>query len=152
MRQRPFIGLTLGLGICAIVITTAPSAAEIDLRGVWRPETYVLNDGSRHVIDGLVFFTETEWSFLVFVVVDGEPRRGEGEGGTYVLNGDEIVFTHRFILLAGEEVGSLPETPLRMEVKSDAEAPTTPCRVTLEGERLTIRFGPSGNAMIFTRG
>ena len=126
-------------------------ASELDLRGSWRPETYVLADGSQHVIDGIVFFGETEWSFVVFVTSDGKPLRGEGEGGTYAWRGDELVFTHEYILLAGEEVGTLPETPLRMEVHDADDAPTTSCQVALEADRLTIRFGPSGNAMIFRR-
>ncbi len=152
MRRRLSIVLGLGLGFSAIATVTAGAASEIDLRGVWRPESYVLKDGSRHLIEGLVFFTDNEWSFLVFVTVNGEPLRGEGEGGTYVLKGDELLFTHLYILLAGKAVGSLPETPLRMEIKDDAVAAKTPCRVTLEGDRLTIRFGPSGNSMSFRRG
>ena len=152
MRRRLSIVLSLGLGFSAIATVTAGAVSEIDLQGVWRPEAYVLKDGSRHLIDGLVFFTGKEWSFLVFVTVDGEPLRGEGEGGTYALKGDELVFTHRYILMAGKAVGSLPETPLRMEIKGDAGAAKTPCRVTLEADRLTIRFGPSGNSMTFRRG
>lgn len=138
--------------VLAVLIanTSGTPAAEIDLRGIWYPESYLLNDGSTHDIDGLVFFGETEWSFLVFVVADGTPLRGEGEGGTYAWDGDELVFTHNFILLAGEEVGSLPDTPLRMEVER-GDAATTACQVTLEDDRLTIRFGPSGNAMVFRR-
>jgi hypothetical protein len=152
MLLRPLVELSLGLCFWWIASVSAGAASEIDLRGVWRPESYILKDGSQYSIDGIVFFSDKEWTFLVFVTVDGEPLRGEGEGGTYAVNGDELVFTHLYILLAGKAVGSLPQTPLRMEIKDSAEAAKTPCRVTLEADRLTIRFGPSGNSMIFRRG
>jgi hypothetical protein len=150
MRRRRFVELGVGLGLSTIADDSA--GAEIDLSGLWRPESYLLNDGSRHTIDGLAFFTEKEWSFLVFVTEAGKPLRSEGEGGTYTLRGDELVFTHLYLLLVGKAVGSLPETPLRTEIHDAAGAPRTPSRVTLEAGRLTIRFGPSGNAMTFRRG
>lgn len=150
MRRRPIFASFLL--VTSLAIAHDSLAQAIDVRGVWQPETYVLNDGSEHTIDGLVFFGEKEWTFLVFVTADGKPLRGEGEGGTYAWKGDELVFTHNFILLAGEKVGSLPETPLRMEVQAAGHAGTTACQATLDADRLTIRFGPSGNAMIFRRG
>jgi hypothetical protein len=152
MRRRRFVELGLGLGVSAIADHSTASASAIDLRGLWRPESYLLNDGSRHTIDGLAFFSEKEWSFLVFVTEGGQPLRSEGEGGTYTLNGDELVFTHLYLLLVGKAVGSLPETPLRTEIHDAAGAPRTPSRVSLEADRLTIRFGPSGNSMTFRRG
>ncbi len=152
MLLRPLVELSLGLCFWAIATVSAGVVSEIDLRGVWHPESYLLKDGSRYPIDGLVFFSDKEWTFLVFVTVDGEPLRGEGEGGTYAVKGDELVFTHFYILFAGKAVGSLPETPLRMEIKDAAEAAKTPCRITLVADRLTIGFGPSGNSMTFRRG
>lgn len=152
MRRHPIIVSSLLAITFAIASVANAGQSDIDLRGVWRPETYILNDGSQHVIDGLVFFSEKEWTFLVFVTLDGKPLRGEGEGGTYAWRGDELVFTHNYILLAGEEVGTLAETPLRMEIEDAANAATTACQVTLEEDRLTIQFGPSGNAMVFRRG
>jgi hypothetical protein len=126
-------------------------AEAVDLRGAWRPESYVMKDGARHGVDGLIFFTEKDWAVLFFVIENGEPRRGAGEGGTYTLQGADLVFTHLYHFSSGKAVGALPESPLRMEIKDAAAATTEPCRVEVEGDRLTIRFLPSGNSMIFRR-
>jgi hypothetical protein len=152
MHRRRFVELGLGLGLPAVADESERSRSQIDLSGLWRPESYLLSDGSRHAIDGLVFFTDREWSFLVFVTEGGKVRRSEGEGGTYTLKGDELVFTHLYLLLVGEAVGSLPETPLRTEIHDAADAPRTGSRVALQSDRLTITFGPSGNSMTFRRG
>lgn len=101
-------------------------------------------------MDGLIFFTEKDWTVLFFVTVDGEPRRGSGEGGVYALDDNRLVFTHLYHLSAGQAVGSLSESPFRMQVKDLRSAVTEPCEVELSGDRLTIRF-PSGNWMTFRR-
>ncbi|MGH9384114.1 MAG: hypothetical protein ACRD2N_07510 [Vicinamibacterales bacterium] len=150
MRRRLMFLLSVGAVVWAIE-TAGALAAESPLRGAWRPESYILKDGSRHPMEGLVVFTDTEWTFVVFVMADGEPRRGEGEGGTYTLKGDDLVFSHEFLLTAGGALGSLPESPLRMQVRDTASAAKTPARASLEADRLTIRFGPSGNTMVFRR-
>jgi hypothetical protein len=148
--RRLTIRLSLLAALCALVPSTL-TAADNPIRGMWRPDTYILKDGSRHPIAGLVTFSDREWTFLVFVMDNGEPRRAEGEGGTYTLNGEDIVFHHEFLLTVGQALGSMPESPLRMQVRDTAGASTTPARVTVEGDRLTVRFGPSGNVMTFER-
>ena len=53
-------------------------------------------------------------------------------------------------LSAGEEVGALSESPLRMEVHGEGEGATEPCRAVVGGDSMTIYF-PSGNNMILRR-
>jgi len=130
----------------------ASSNAEstVDLRGAWRPETYLLKDGTRHPVDGLIFFTEKDWTVLFFVLEGNKPMHGSGEAGTYALRGNQIVFTHRYRLSVGGAVGALEEGP-RMKVDAAADALAEPCVAERSGDSLTIRFGPSGNAMTFRR-
>lgn len=135
------IGVAVSLGV----------AEEVDFRGSWHPESYFLKDGSSYKVDGLIFFAEKDWTVLFFVMdQDMNPQRGSGEGGTYSLDGDRLTFTHRYHLSAGNRLGSLPDSPLRMEVRGASDAPSEPCRVELEGHRMTILF-PSGNRMTFRR-
>ncbi len=126
------------------------TAASPDLRGAWRPEIYTLKDGAQHPVDGLIFFSEKDWTVLFFVTVNGEPRRGSAEGGTYTLEGNRLVFTHLYDLSAGQAVAGLPESPLSMQLKDKKTAATEPCEVELAFDRLTLRF-PTGNTMTFRR-
>jgi hypothetical protein len=151
MRRRFLFSLFLGLAFSTIGDPVATAAQTFDLRGAWRPESYVMKDGSRSSVDGLIFFTEKDWAVLFFVTENGEPRRGAAEGGTYTLQGGDLVFTHLYHFSSGKAVGALPESPLRMEIKDAAAGTTEPCRVEIEADRLTIRFLPSGNSMIFRR-
>ena len=142
-------GMVTGLAIAALCLGTAVQAA--DLRGGWEPEIYVLKDGSEYQVKGRIFFTQTEWTVLFFVVdEEGKPRRGSGEGGTYTLKGEDLVFTHLFNMSAGEEYGSFTARPLSYEVRDASEAQTEPCRVESAGDQLTIHF-PSGNRIKFRR-
>jgi hypothetical protein len=138
-------------GFAGPALPSEASEPTPDLRGAWAPESYLLADGGVLPVEGRIFFTDSEWTVLFFVTVDGAPRRGSGEGGTYTLAGRDLVFTHRYHLSEGAAVGSLAESPLRMELHGAGEAPTEPARVELDGDRLTIRFGPSGNRMTFRR-
>ncbi len=53
------------------------------IQGAWKPETYFLKDRSQLQVDGLIFFTETNWIVLFFVLDENDtPQRGSGEGGT----------------------------------------------------------------------
>ena len=126
-----------------------PTQSDRDIRGAWTAETYALADGTRHTVHGRIFFTDSEWQVLFFVMEGDDPRRGSGEGGTYTLDGDRLVFTHLFNLSAGEAVAGLPESPLRMEVRHD-DGPAEPTRIEIERDRLVIHF-PSGNSMEFRR-
>lgn len=130
---------------------TAPGTPPAPLHGAWQPERYLLKDGSELAVTGQIFFAETDWTVLFFVLDDdGMPKRGSGEGGTYTLEGDSLVFTHLYHLSSGEATGSLADSPLRMEIHDASEADTEPCTIELAGDALTIHF-PSGNAMTFRR-
>lgn len=136
--------------VLALALLVPCAAGAQDIRGAWRPELYVMKDGTELPVDGRIFFTERDWTVLFFVTEEGEPRRGSAEGGTYRLEGENLEFTHRYHLSAGEAMASLPEAPLRMSIATAADAAREPCRVVLSGERLTIFF-PSGNRMEFQR-
>jgi hypothetical protein len=121
------------------------------LLGAWEPAQYMLEDGVQHPVAGLIFFAEHDWSVLFFVTNENDtPLRGSGEGGTYNLHGDSLIFSHRYHLSGGHAVGSLTESPLRMEVRSAAQASREPCTIDVRNDSLTIHF-PSGNTMLFLR-
>jgi hypothetical protein len=147
-----------GIGIAAVAAALAGAATEVsvvraadaDLRGSWKSEIYTLKDGTRHTMPGLIFFTKSDWSTLWLITVDGKPRRGAGEGGTYIVSGNKLTFTHLFNVSGGGAVAGLPESPLRLELHEADSAPTEPCTVSVAGDRLVIHF-PSGNQIRFTR-
>ena len=139
--------------VTIIVFSTSfLSAAEAsEIQGAWRTETYNLKEGGKNQVEGLIFFTEKDWTVLFFVMGDdGEAKRGSGEGGSYTLDGGKLVFKHLYHLSAGEKVGSFAESPLRMFVKGADDAIAEPCRVTIDGDSMTIYF-PSGNSIEFSR-
>ncbi len=137
--------------LMAVPVGVAAQSSGGTLAGAWSPETYVLEDGSELPVSGLIFFTESDWTVLFFVQDgDGAPQRGSAEGGSYTLDGDALTFRHAFHLSAGSAIGGLSEAPLRMSVRDAADAPSEPCRIELDNERLTIHF-PSGNRMGFAR-
>ena len=141
------------VAVVALCLTSCPASQDDQptIQGAWQPQQYFLKNGSRHAVDGLIFFTEKDWTVLFFVLGEnGNPERGSGEGGTYTLHGNRLVFTHRYNLSGGGEVGSLAASPLSMEIRKSAEAPREECTVELSDERLTIFF-PSGNSMVFQR-
>jgi hypothetical protein len=140
------------LVIVYLLLLVGPSAAaQSGIRGAWKPELYVLRDGTELSVTGLIYFAEADWSVLFFVLDDeGEARRGSGEGGTYRLDGDRLEFTHLYHLSAGEAIASLPEAPLAMHVRTPSEASREPCRVEIDRATMTIFF-PSGNQMRFRR-
>jgi hypothetical protein len=122
-----------------------------NIRGAWKPKTYLLKDRSQHPVDGLIFFTETDWAVLFFVLDENDtPQKGSGEAGTYTLNKNQLVFTHNYHLSGGNPVGNLSASPLKMEIKNAAEASTENCTIEFNQNNLTIYF-PSGNSMTFQR-
>ncbi len=122
-----------------------------DIRGAWQADSYLLEDGAEHEVEGQIFFTGSDWTVLFFVIdEDGEPQRGSAEGGTYTLDDNRLVFTHHHNLSFGNAVPGLPAAPLRMRVADAGDASTEPCEIELDGDRLTLQF-PSGNAMTFRR-
>jgi hypothetical protein len=121
------------------------------LLGSWRAEIYIMKDGVRHTVDGLIFFTRRDWSVVFFVLPgEGPPSRGAAEAGTFTVSGDRLVLTHLYHLSSGRAATGLPETPLRMEINPAESAPAEPCVYRVDGDRLRIQF-PSGNAMMFRR-
>jgi hypothetical protein len=141
--------MRFALGCLMLLWFALPASAQIT--GAWNPESYVLKDGSEYTVSGFIFFTESDWTVLFFVEdEEGEVRRGSAEGGTYTLDGDRLTFTHFYNLSAGDALGSLAASPLRMSVREAAEAATEPCEIEVSETSLTIRF-PSGNRMMFAR-
>ena len=138
--------LSVGIGRAG-----AESSPAQSIEGAWRAETYELASGASHTVDGLIFFTATDWTVLFFVLdSDGAARRGSAEGGTYSLEDDRLTFRHRYNLSAGEALEGLPASELRMQIRDAADEAVEPCTIELSDERLTIDF-PSGNRMTFSR-
>ena len=51
-----------------------------DIKGAWKPETYFLKAGGQLKVDGLIFFTDTDWTVLFFVLDKNDaPQKGSGE-------------------------------------------------------------------------
>jgi len=156
--------LALTLGALATVLLGAPATRSAPavaepvqsgspgvLVGAWKTQTYTMKDGPTHRVEGMIFFTESDWSVLFFVVDDGGvPQRGSAEGGTYELAGEALTFTHLYNASGGGAVEGLPASDWSMRINERGQAPTEPARIDLSGERLTIHF-PSGNHMTFTR-
>ncbi len=137
--------------VLAVVALQTACAQKPSLQGAWEPQRYLLKDGGELAVAGQIFFAEKDWTVLFFVIdEEGQPKRGSGEGGTYTLTGDSLTFTHQYHLSAGEATDSIPDSPVRMEIKDAADAATEPCTIDLSGDDLTIHF-PSGNAMTFRR-
>lgn len=138
--------------LAACVVPAAQGASgDLEVRGAWHPDTYILKDGTRHAVRGSIVFTDREWSVLFLIAPDGRtPLRGSAEAGTYRLTGNRLVFSHLYNLSGGGAVEGIPESPFEMNLHAAGEAPSEPCTVERSGSRLTIRF-PSGNAMEFER-
>lgn len=153
MSWRWLVALLMVAALGDTRIRPAAAAGEPDVRGAWRPERYVLKNGTTHRLAGFLFFTDRDWTTLYFVMGEGQaPQRGMGEGGTYTLTGNRLVFTHLYGLTsAASALPGLPESQARAELHEPASAKTEPCTVEVQGDRLTIRFGPSGNAIEFRR-
>jgi len=137
--------------VALIGVSTPLAAQDSDVQGAWNAETYVMNAGAEHRVEGRIFFTESDWQVVFFVVDDqGEIRRGSAEGGTYTLDGDALTFRHMHNFSTGEAMEGLEEAPLRMVYRGMEDATEEASNVYVEGDRLTLAF-PSGNRLLFTR-
>jgi hypothetical protein len=137
--------------LAIISLTVSVLGQEADLHGAWRAESYVLKDGSVHHVEGLMLFTENEWAVVYFVKDDeGNPQRGAGEGGPYTLEGDRLVLTRDYLVIASNAIGTLPEIPLRFDVPGTKAPVVEECRLEASSDRIVIEF-PSGNRMGFRR-
>ena len=127
------------------------SAQTPEVRGAWAAQTYVMRGGAEHRVEGRIFFTESDWQVVYFVVDEGgEVRRGSAEGGTYTLDGNSLTFLHLHNLSTGAAMEGLEEMPLRMVYREPEEAAEEQATVQVVGNLLTLGF-PSGNRLIFTR-
>ncbi len=141
----------ISISIILLLLFSCQTNNTQNIQGAWKPETYLLKDRSQLQVDGLIFFTETDWTVLFFVLDENDtPQRGSGEGGTYTLNKNQLIFTHNYHLSGGNSVGTLSASPLKMEIKNAAEAATENCTIEFNQNNLTIYFG-SGNSMTFKR-
>jgi hypothetical protein len=155
MTKRRFI---LGLAISMLFGPHVMHAQERHngiLHGAWQAQSYLLKDGTRHTVQGLILFAERDWTVLFFVIGEhpnagAAVKRGSGEGGTYEVDGNRLVFHHQYHLSAGEAMQSLPASPLRMEARHADEAQREESTFEIADDRLTILF-PSGNSMTFSR-
>lgn len=133
------------------IISCQTNSIKNSLEGAWSTQMYTLKDGGQHVVKGHIFFTEKDWTVLFFVMDDEDkPQRGSAEGGTYLLIGDSLEFKHHYNLSAGNAIGDLAQSPLRMEIRSAAEASQEKCLIKIEQNQLSIYF-PSGNSMTFLK-
>ena len=146
-----WLALLAAMGALSVGAASAAAQATSDVHGAWAAERYLMAGGGEHEVQGRIFFSEHDWQVLFFVVDEvGEVRRGSGEGGTYTLDGEGLVFTHLFNLSAGEAMDGLAAQELSMVSRSPEDAPTEPTRVDVEGDLMTLFF-PSGNRMTFRR-
>ena len=138
--------------ILAGAVASVPASAQVpQIRGAWAAQTYVMKGGTEHRVEGRIFFTESDWQIVYFVVEEGgEVRRGSAEGGTYILAGNSLTFVHLHNLSIGGAMEGLEEAPLRMVYRKPEEAPEEQSTVGVEGDRLILDF-PSGNRLIFSR-
>jgi len=150
MLRKPMFRQTL-IYVIPFFLFACQTKSTLTLQGAWKPEIYLLKNGSELQVDGQIFFTESDWTVLFFVL-DGNnfPKKGSGEGGTYTLNDNKLVFKHNYHLSGGHSVGSLPASPLKMEINKTVDAATESCTIELSQNKLTIHF-PSGNTMTFKR-
>lgn len=151
LRSLAVVSITLG-GAAASFAGAAPVTAQtLDLEGAWAASSYLLSEGAEHRVEGTIFFTDSDWQVLFFVMDDdGVPIRGSAEGGRYRLEGSTLTFIHLHNLSQGEAMEGLDAAPLNMVVRELDEAPNEPTSVAIDGNTLTLSF-PSGNRMVFTR-
>ena len=142
----------LSLACTSFIACAKAPVPQQSLAGAWRPVVYQLHQGERETVDGILFLNDGVWSVVFFVLDEGgEPIRGSGEGGSYTIDGDQLALTHRFVLSAGQPVGTSHQDPLRMELYGDGGAAgVEKCSYTIADDRLTLFF-PSQNEMIFER-
>jgi hypothetical protein len=127
------------------------ASAASNLRGSWQAESYTMKDGTiTYPARGQIIFSDKDWTVLFFTIKGGVVARGSGEGGFYETSGDKLVFFHRFF--AGPAFEAIPGLKAQ---KGEARINETPIReettYKIEGDRLTINFGPSGNKLTWIK-
>lgn len=147
-RAWPTVAGILSAAMCA---PTLVSAQTPEITGAWNAERYIMREGAEHRVEGRIFFTESDWQVVFFVLDEqGEVKRASAEGGAYTLEGNDLTFAHLHNFSVGEAMEGLDEAPLRMVYRELEDAPLEPSAVYVDGDELTLEF-PSGNRLIFTR-
>ena len=147
----PFAASVAAMIVAVASTSVHLSAQSADVKGAWSAQSYILKSGAEHRVEGRIFFTESDWQVVFFVVdEEGEIKRSSAEGGTYTLEGDALTFWHLHNFSVGEAMEGLDEAPLNMVYRDLENAPEEPSNVYVDGDRLTLAF-PSGNRMRFTR-
>jgi hypothetical protein len=144
--------LTMMIAVVTLLTLIAPARAATALEGSWKADRYYLKNGSEYPAAGQILFTGNQFSVVYLVLKDGKPQRGSGEAGDYSVDGEKVVFTHRYLVTTpAEAIPGLEQQQLHHAERS-ASDPTTIERATfkIEGERLTLFF-PSGNRLTWTR-
>lgn len=118
------------------------TAARTPLDGAWHTQTYIVQ-GTPTTVEGVLLFAGRQWSTLYFVPGPfPEGPWASAEAGTFEVDGDRLVFHHRFQFQGGGgRALQINQAAVRHEV----------CRVVLEESQLMIRF-PSGNTLVCGRG
>jgi hypothetical protein len=146
IRGLTIIAFTLMLGT---FVDTASAASK--LNGGWQAESYTMKGGEiTYPVRGQIIFSDKDWTVLFFTIKDGVVARGSGEGGSYETSGDKLVFFHRFF--AGPAFAAIPGLKAQeAEAKVNEPPKREETTYKIEGERLTISFGPSGNTLTWIR-
>ena len=149
MRISGFFMVCMGIVLLCGTIPLFSGAGEPELQGAWKIVGYELKEGGMPRVRGTIVFGKHDWVVLFFVVdAEGRPLRASGEGGTYVLEGDRLVFTHMYLMASGgEPVDGLSKNPPKMKLDGRQKEE---CRIELMGKKLTIFF-PSGNLLRLAR-
>ena len=142
-------------GLTLFIISTSLFSAinESDLRGAWQVDKYILKNAEILSPPGIIIFTEKDW-LTVFFITDKEKnlQSCSTEGGTYSVDGNQLVFKFLYNSYAGKEEVKVLDKPagIKMKVSDSGHASSEKCTFKIEGDVLTIYF-PSGNRFTYHR-
>ncbi len=70
----------ISISIILVFLCSCQTKNTQNIQGAWKPETYLLKDGSQLQVDGLIFFTETDWTVLFFILDENDaPQKVQGK-------------------------------------------------------------------------
>ncbi len=127
------------------------AAGASDLQGSWQAESYIMKGGQiTYPVRGLIIFSDKDFAELFLTFKDGVVVRGSGEGGYYQASGGKLVLFHRFFV--GPEFAAIPGLKAEEAAAKFKDPPQREeATYKIEGDRLTISFGPSGNKLTWIR-